>query len=139
MRDLEATVNRHQLQEHVRFLGNVDEVVLAMAYHVPQVLVFPLREVSGDVEGFGMVAVGAATHGLPTIAFAVGGVSDAVAHDVSGKLVAAGDYAGFTQAALSLLHGHTISSEKCAEYTAQFPGTHSASGCELLHADTEGI
>jgi phosphatidylinositol alpha-1,6-mannosyltransferase len=63
MRDLEATVNRHQLQEHVRFLGNVDEVVLAMAYHVAQVLVFPLREVTGDVEGFGMVAIEAAAHG----------------------------------------------------------------------------
>jgi phosphatidylinositol alpha-1,6-mannosyltransferase len=57
---------------------------------------------------------------LPTVAFAVGGVSDAVAHDVSGKLVATGDYADFTQAVLFLLHGHTISSEKCAEYAAQF-------------------
>jgi phosphatidylinositol alpha-1,6-mannosyltransferase len=120
VRDVEATVARRKLQEHVHFLGNVDDTTLAMAYRSARALIFPLREVAGDVEGFGMVAVEAAAHGLPTVAFDVGGVRDAVAHDISGKLVAPGDYAGFTKAVLSLLNDDAISPEECSKHATQF-------------------
>ena len=52
----------------------------------------------GDVEGFGMVAVEAAVHGTPTVAFDCGGVSDAVAEGVNGALITAGNYTDFGQA-----------------------------------------
>jgi phosphatidylinositol alpha-1,6-mannosyltransferase len=50
-----------------------------------------------------MVAIEAAAHGLPTVAFAVGGVPDAVSPGRSGHLVHPGDYAGFAQRTCELL------------------------------------
>ncbi|HEV2608302.1 MAG TPA: glycosyltransferase, partial [Xanthomonadaceae bacterium] len=83
------------LQDNIRILGICDEADLSAAYQASNALVFPVRSVPGDVEGFGMVAIEAAAHGLATVAFAVGGVSDAVADGQSGWLVAAGDYEQF--------------------------------------------
>lgn len=83
------------LQGNVRRLGPCDDVTLAQAYAAADVHVFPVRHVPGDIEGFGMVAIEAAAHGLPTVAFAVGGVPDAVCDYVSGYLVTPGDYDAF--------------------------------------------
>jgi phosphatidylinositol alpha-1,6-mannosyltransferase len=88
---------------NVRFIGPQDDVTLAQAYRAADVHVFPVREVAGDVEGFGMVAVEAAAHGLPTVAFAVGGVPDAVEDRLSGRLVDAGDYQGLVDGILEVL------------------------------------
>ncbi len=88
---------------HVLFLGKVSEEELAAAYQAAQVHVFPVRELPGDPEGFGMVAIEAAAHGLPTVAYATGGVVDAVANGVSGRLVAPGDAQTFADAILQLL------------------------------------
>ena len=54
-------------------LARVDDQRLSDAYFAADVMVFPVLDLPGDVEGFGMVAVEAAAHGLPTVAFAVGG------------------------------------------------------------------
>lgn len=83
------------LRDNIRILGVCGEDELAAAYQASNALVFPVRSVPGDVEGFGMVAIEAAAHGLATVAFAVGGVSDAVADGQSGWLVPEGDYAKF--------------------------------------------
>ena len=50
-----------------------------------------------------MVAVEAAAHGLPTVAYATGGVVDAVAEGVSGYLVSNGDSALFARRIEALL------------------------------------
>ena len=79
----------------VHFLGRCDAADLGAAYQAAQVHVFPVLQQRDDVEGFGMVAIEAAAHGLPTVAFAVGGVSDAVSDGVSGYLLQQGDCDGF--------------------------------------------
>jgi phosphatidylinositol alpha-1,6-mannosyltransferase len=89
--------------EAIRFLPHCDDDELAAAYQAADVHVFPVREVPGDVEGFGMVAVEAAASGLPTVAFAVGGVPDAVVEPATGTLVAAGDHAAFADAVVRRL------------------------------------
>lgn len=88
---------------HLRFLGRRDDAELSAAYQAAQVHVFPVLEQVGDVEGFGMVALESAAHGLPTVAFAVGGVPDAVAPGVTGTLVRSGDYSGFADAVLEVM------------------------------------
>jgi phosphatidylinositol alpha-1,6-mannosyltransferase len=79
----------------VRMLPPCDDATLSAAYYAADVYIFPVLDLPGDVEGFGMVAIEAAAHGLPTVAFAVGGVPDSVADGVSGSLAEAGDYVAF--------------------------------------------
>jgi phosphatidylinositol alpha-1,6-mannosyltransferase len=83
---------------NVRFLGRLDEASLHAAYQAANCHVFPVLDLPSDVEGFGMVALESAAHGLATVAFAVGGVPDAVAAGETGELVRPGDYAAFAQA-----------------------------------------
>ncbi|MGH8548743.1 MAG: glycosyltransferase family 4 protein [Methylococcales bacterium] len=91
------------LADNLRLHDPCDDDTLSQAYCAADVHVFPVRETPGDIEGFGMVAIEAAAHGLPTVAFAVGGVPDAVRHGCSGFLVQPGDYAGFAERVCEIL------------------------------------
>lgn len=113
------------LERHVRMLGACDDTELAIAYDVADLCIFPVRALPGDVEGFGMVAVEAAAHGLPTVAFDVGGVGDAVADGCSGRLVPAGDYDLLVEQVVQTLQvGRTAEvSAACRQFAAAFEWT----------------
>jgi phosphatidylinositol alpha-1,6-mannosyltransferase len=105
----------------VRMLGAVSEEDLLAAYDASTVHVFPVRDVPGDVEGFGMVAVEAAAQGLPTVAFASGGVPDAVADGISGHLVATGDYVRLAEAVVDVCRtGRDVFDQPCRTFAAGF-------------------
>lgn len=88
----------------LHFLGViVDRLALSSAYRAASVHVFPVRELPGDPEGFGMVAIEAAAHGLPTASYATGGVVDSVSEGISGRLVAPGNAAALASGILDLL------------------------------------
>jgi len=111
------------LARNLRFIGPQDDATLAGAYAAANVHVFPVRDTPGDVEGFGMVAVEAAAYGLPTVAFAVGGVPDAVADGVSGDLVEPGNYGEMARrviARLSDTEGRAQSGLKIREFARRF-------------------
>lgn len=93
------------LERHVTFLGErtQDDPELDAAYFSADVLIFPVQLRHNDNEGFGMVAIEAAAHGLPTVAFAAGGVADAVLDAQTGTLVSPGDDDGFGNAILAHL------------------------------------
>jgi len=93
------------LDDRVLFLRCVDDNVLESAYFAADVLVFPVQERREDHEGFGMVAIEAAAHGLPTVAFASGGVPDAVSNGLSGDLISPGDGVSFARAVTRHLEG----------------------------------
>lgn len=90
-----AAAKRAGVAHAVRLLPPCDDPTLSAAYRAADVHVFPVLDMPGDVEGFGMVAIEAAAHGLPTVAFSVGGVPDAIVEGKSGYLADAGDYAAF--------------------------------------------
>jgi phosphatidylinositol alpha-1,6-mannosyltransferase len=110
------------LEERVLFLGErqADDPDIGAAYFAADVQIFPVQDKPGDHEGFGMVAVEAAAHGLPTIAFAAGGVTDAVANGRSGTLVKPGDSGTFAQETIGLLSAAPDEKTALAESACAF-------------------
>lgn len=101
---IQAVADAAGIGQHLRFLGVItDPQELACAYENASLHIFPVRQLPGDPEGFGMVAIEAAAHGLSTVAFATGGIVDAVAEGQSGCLIAPDDYAGLAKAVLTTL------------------------------------
>ena len=115
-----AAAENHGLKDKVLFLGRVDDQTLGAAYSSADVHIFPVRDVIGDVEGFGMVALEAAAHGLPTVGFRVGGVVDAVLDGQTGCLVTPGQYDQLVDAVVSLLNttDRPRIQEQCRKYAA---------------------
>lgn len=111
---------KNNLQDRIIFLGKVPEKELCVALSAADVHIFPVITMEGDPEGFGMVAVEAAAYGIPSVAFATGGVPDAIGHEVSGVLIQEGDYAQLTQKVLSLLDSNYIKKEDCINFSKQF-------------------
>lgn len=114
---------RAGVQDHVQLLGDISDPSLdgelAAAYQAADVLAFPLQDLPGDVEGFGMVALEAASFGLPTVAFAVGGVADAVVDGRTGYLIAARDNESFAQGVLRILERQrSVYSDACHAHAA---------------------
>jgi phosphatidylinositol alpha-1,6-mannosyltransferase len=104
---------------HLRFLGNIGDSELLDAYAGSDAHVFPVRHIPDDPEGFGMVAVEAAASGLATVAYATGGVVDAVHDGVSGVLVPPGDATAFADAVVSLLR-HPLPDSPIRDFAAGF-------------------
>lgn len=104
--------------DSVRFMPPCDEETLSAAYRAADVLVFPVRDVPGDVEGFGMVAVEAAARGLFTVAFRVGGVADAVVEGRTGELVSPDDHVAFAAVVVRTLQPMTDLAARSAQCRA---------------------
>ena len=117
-----ATARNGDVLDAIRFFPPCDDATLHAAYHAADVHVFPVRELTGDVEGFGMVAIEAAAHGLPTIAYRTGGLADAVLEGATGTLVKAGDHVAFGAAILEWLYkaGEPATRDVCADAASVF-------------------
>lgn len=70
-----------------KFLGDVSDEELSVLYDQADIFVMTSIDYGRSVEGFGLVYLEASAHGLPIIAHAVGGVSEAVIHKKTGLLV----------------------------------------------------
>lgn len=104
---------------NVKFLGKVNDDTLSLCYGAADCLLFPLVPVPGDVEGFGMVAIEAAAHGTQTVAFAEGGVSDAIDNGVSGYLIPSGDYPAMVNT-LATVTATPESAQACRDHARGF-------------------
>lgn len=98
-----AAASAAGVASHVQLLGRLSDEDLAAIYQCANLHVFPVLDLPGDIEGFGMVALEAAAHGVPTIGYAVGGIPDAVEAGVSGELVDAGDSMALARSIFSWL------------------------------------
>lgn len=117
--DVLAALAEHALQENVVFLGKLADRDLEISYAGAEVQIFPLVEVAGDIEGFGMVAIEAAACGTPTVAFDLGGVADAIS-DKNGHLVPPGRFDLFATYVLDVLQNREPNSGLCTEHSRQF-------------------
>ncbi|MDH3379794.1 MAG: glycosyltransferase family 4 protein [Gammaproteobacteria bacterium] len=119
---LRSAAEQSGMSDAVRFYGSVDDDTLEEFYRVADLFVFPGISKSGDVEGFGIVAVEAAARGLPSVAFEVGGIPDAVHNGVSGYLIPPGNYERFASAIVRhMLEGRSNSMKSgCMEFAQKF-------------------
>jgi phosphatidylinositol alpha-1,6-mannosyltransferase len=117
--EVHIELQRMEHKDRVRFLGHVSDTELLCCYTMADVQILPLVDVPGDIEGFGMIAVEAAACGTPTIAFNLGGVSDAISTD-NGLLVEAGDYVAFQRAVMDSLQGKKPIPERCIDHANHF-------------------
>ncbi|HSI22792.1 MAG TPA: glycosyltransferase family 4 protein [Methylophilaceae bacterium] len=120
--DIKKAIRETGLDDHVALLGGVDEKCLSDAYFASDIMIFPVLNLPGDVEGFGMVAIEAAAHGLLTLGFAVGGTPDAVAEGVSGCLLPFGDYASLAEQIIRKLETGIADrwSRQCRKHAEKF-------------------
>lgn len=88
---------------HVEFLGRVDDAELGRRYAEAWCFAMPNRNEGRDVEGFGIVFLEAALHGLPTIGGRGSGADDAIADGETGFLVNGNDVSEVTDALERLL------------------------------------
>ncbi|WP_321348561.1 glycosyltransferase family 4 protein [Halopseudomonas oceani] len=125
---IQATAAKAGVSANVIFLGVItDPTELATAYEAADVHVFPVRHIPDDPEGFGMVAIEAAAHGLPTAAFATGGIIDAVQHGKSGLLAESLRYEELTQHTVQLLQ-QDQQRQAIADFAAGFAWGHFGAG-----------
>jgi phosphatidylinositol alpha-1,6-mannosyltransferase len=110
----------------LRIIGRLSDQELTLAYRAASILVFPVLEIPSDVEGFGMVAIEAAAHGLPTVAFAVGGVTDAIQHAASGYLFAPGNYMEMAHCVIDVLSANIEAAARmsCVAFASKFSWPH---------------
>jgi phosphatidylinositol alpha-1,6-mannosyltransferase len=71
----------------VRFFGDVPDDELSQIYDRADIFAMTSINHGDSVEGFGLVYLEAAAHGLPVVAHTVGGVSEAVDDGITGLLV----------------------------------------------------
>lgn len=118
---IQAIADAKGIGHHLRFLGVItDPVQLACAYESASLHIFPVRSLLGDPEGFGMVAIEAAAHGVPTVAFVTGGIVEAVSEGCSGYLVPPGDYATLVEKVSLALNKHDVLRPHCREFARRF-------------------
>ncbi|TSC72441.1 MAG: glycosyl transferase family protein [Parcubacteria group bacterium Gr01-1014_38] len=97
------SARRAGVPERVLLAGTVPRETLNMAYTVSDLLVMPNIPVPGDAEGFGLVALEAASAGLPVIAADLEGIPDAVIPNETGILVPPQDATAWVAALTRLL------------------------------------
>jgi phosphatidylinositol alpha-1,6-mannosyltransferase len=101
--EIEHAISAGHLEEHVQWLGVLNDEDLVKVYNLCDVVVLPILPMKDDVEGFGIVALEAAAAAKPVVATDVGGVPDAVENGKSGIRLNAEDYESMSQAIVTLL------------------------------------
>jgi D-inositol-3-phosphate glycosyltransferase len=130
-----------RLREHAADLGVADRVQLLGAVTQEQM---PSLYRSVDLvactpayEPFGLTPLEAMACGTPVVAYAVGGLTDSVAHGVSGLLVAPGDVEGLAKAIRELLgcepRRYAFAVAGMSQARARYPWTRVAEQVEAVY------
>lgn len=80
-------IKERSLSDRVFILNEVSQGLLKLLYNCADVFVMPNRRIKDDVEGFGIVAIEAASCGAPVVANNVDGINEAVLDGKTGWLV----------------------------------------------------
>ncbi len=85
---LERLARRLEVDDAVQFAGEISDAELVDRYQQCDLFVLPNREISGDIEGFGMVLLEAQACGRPVVAGDSGGTGETMDGGRTGFLLA---------------------------------------------------
>lgn len=114
---IEAAIKEHGLEQRVRLLGRVSDELLQALYNTADVFVMPNIPVPNDMEGFGLVALEAASCGTTVVASRLEGIQDAIIDGQNGLLVQPGDTAAYVEVIGRELQNRSLQSESVRSYT----------------------
>lgn len=101
-KDIEKSIIRNDLKDFVFMLGKVDDEAVKLIYNISDIFVMPNIRAYGDFEGFGVVALEAASCELPVVASSLEGVKDAVQNSENGFLIKPNYINGFVSKIIEL-------------------------------------
>jgi len=116
---IQATIVRLHLEDRVKLLGRVSDEVRQALYNAADIFVMPNIPVADDMEGFGLVALEAASCGRMVLAAKLEGIQDAIIDGKNGRLIKPRDAAAWTRAITSELNARSISAEAARRFTLQ--------------------
>jgi glycosyltransferase involved in cell wall biosynthesis len=114
---IEAAIKEHGLEQRVKLLGRVSDELLQALYNTADIFVMPNIPVPGDMEGFGLVALEAASCGTTVVAAQLEGIQDAIIDGRNGLLVHPGDTAAYVEVIGRELQNRSLQSETVRAYT----------------------
>ncbi len=80
-------IKKNGLQDRIFYIGTVSDKEKEVLYSTADLFIQPNIKVPGDIEGFGLVVLEAASYGLPVVASDIEGLRDAINSGVNGVLV----------------------------------------------------
>lgn len=114
---IEAAVERTGAQTRVRLLGRITTKAKKTLLNTIDAFIQPNIPVPNDVEGFGIVLPEAGSCGRVVLAANLGGMSDAVINNVTGKLLPAGDVQAWIRAIEDLQQQTTFAPDAVRQAT----------------------
>ena len=89
LKNLMQVVKNKNLEKNILFLGLVNDHEKKFLFQKSQLMIMPTLDKMHmrSIEGFGIAYIEAAFFAIPSIASNVGGTSEAVIHDVTGKII----------------------------------------------------
>lgn len=101
--NIEMVVKKAGMQARVKLLGYVTDEVRNTLFNTTDIFVQPNIKVEGDMEGFGISVIEAASCKLPVVAAELEGLKDAIKDGQNGFLVESGNATAFAEKITSLL------------------------------------
>lgn len=114
---IETAIDHLQLHDHVLLLGRVSDEVRRLFYNAAHIFLMPNIPVPNDMEGFGLVALEAASCGTTVVASNLEGIPDAIHDGKNGFLVRAGDVGEYAKIIKRELHRRTLDAKDVRNYT----------------------
>ncbi len=90
-KEIKDIIKNEGLEKYVFMMGKINDITLKTLYNLADVFVMPNIKVQGDAEGFGLVALEAASCNLPVVASDIEGIKDAMEGYKKGFLISPKD------------------------------------------------
>jgi len=116
---IEAAAARLGLEAHVLLLGRASDELRDALYNAANIFVMPNVHVPNDMEGFGLVALEAASCGTMVVASKLEGIQDAIIDKQNGLLLKPGDAAACVRTIKRELKKRSIPATKVRAYTLE--------------------